>query len=264
MDGVFDELVPLFSRREDLLTELQRGPVSKSTLVSSLDVSRSTVDRAMRELADYDLVERTGDGWTLTLAGDLLVSEYEEFRRRSKGIERAHPVLTVLPPDVDLDARALAGAEVITANRTDPYRPAEAYLDLFRSADRAWMLNTALTEQYVEEFHRQVTEGGLDLQIACADCVVERLIADHPEVLADALDSGTVTMREFTVDLPFSQGVFDIDGERYLGLISYVEEGSRGTIVNDDPDAVEWGMEFFTRHWETAEPIPTPALGREH
>lgn len=263
MDGVFDELLPLFSRREDLLAELRGEPVSKSDLVSSLDISRSTVDRAMRELGDHDLVERTGEGWVLTLAGQLLVSEYESFQQRSTGIEQAHPVLSVLPPDVPLDAGALAGAEVITASRSDPYRPAEAYIDLFRSADRAWMLNTALTEQYIEEFHRQVTEESLDLQIACADCVVERLIADHRTVLADALDSGNVTMREFDESLPFSQGVFDVDGEQYLGLIIYVDEGPRGTIINDDPQAVAWGKEFFRDRWEAASPIPTPPR-REH
>lgn len=264
MDGAFEELLPLFSRREDLLTELQGEPVSKSALVSALDVSRSTVDRAMRELGEHDLVERTGEGWVLTLAGQLLVREYENYRRRSAGIERAHPVLSVLPPDVDLDPCALAGAEVITADRTAPYRPAEAYLDLFRSANRAWMLNTALTERYVEEFHRQATEGGLQLQIACATSVVERLIAEHRGALAEALDSGNVTMRELDGSLPFSLGVFDVDGERALGLIIYGEEGSHGAIINEDPEAVAWGEAFFTRHWEAADPIPTPSVGREH
>ncbi|WP_435194654.1 helix-turn-helix transcriptional regulator [Natronomonas sp. EA1] len=258
MDGVFDELLPLFSRRDAMLGELRGEPISKSALVSSLDISRSTVDRAMRELADHDLVERTGQGWVLTLAGELLVEEYENFRRRVAGIERAHPLLSSLPPNVGLAPSALAGAEVVMADRTAPYRPAEAYLDLLRSSDRAWLLNTALTEQYVEELEQLAVAGDPDLDVACADCVVERLIAEHREVLDTALKSGTVTMRELDDDLPFSQGVFEIDGERRLAVLVYVDDGLKGAIVNDDPAAVAWGESFFTEHWEAADPIPTP------
>lgn len=75
-------------------------------LVRSLDVSRSTVDRAVRRLESEGIVERRASGYGLTLVGRLVYEEYLTFTERTTGLLDAAPVFEALPADTPLDPAA--------------------------------------------------------------------------------------------------------------------------------------------------------------
>lgn len=259
MRGSAADVVPLLARRESLLSALWEGPQAKCDLVRTLDISRSTVDRSIRELETKGLVERREGGFGLTLPGRLLFEEYREFRERSDGISSADDLLSVLSPDTRLDAGMLAGAEIVVADRTTPYRPADRFLDRVCDADSAKILSTAIGPQYVDVIREQVVEEGLEYSVGATTTVIERFVSEHDRAMRESLATDRMALRELSDDPPFSVVVLDSPSGRSAGVLVYGNEGARGYIDNDSPDAVEWAEAYFRRYWRDATPIGAPS-----
>ena len=241
-------VLPLFARRESLLTLLRDGPQSKSELVGSLDVSRSTVDRCIRELESAELVARVDGGFQLTLAGRLLLTEYERYRERATGVVRSQTLLSVLPPDTDIDAAALRGASVTLADRTAPYLPAEEYIEAVQGADQVDHITTALSPQYVEGFREAIVNLGVDIRLAATESVARRLVTEHQDALTELFESG-MTMRELAAPPSYSLGIVESGDRVSAHYLVYATDGIRGRIETDHPEAVDVARDTFERYW---------------
>ncbi|GCF16203.1 hypothetical protein Harman_41380 [Haloarcula mannanilytica] len=116
------------AKHRDVLTVLST-PATKPELVETLDISRSTVDRAIDELVDHALVERRGSEYVATYAGRHGVAAYERYLDRVSALEAAQPVLGELLPDVDIDPAVLEGAQIVESTPEAPEAPIEANID---------------------------------------------------------------------------------------------------------------------------------------
>jgi len=253
------ELIPLIARRERLLAALYESPHAKCDLVRSLDVSRSTVDRAVRRLENEGIVERRASGYGLTLVGRLVYEEYRTFTERTTGLLDAAPVLEALPADTPLDPAALFGATVTAAERATPYRPGDRHLELMEDAERARLLSTAVGPRYVEAIRAAVVERDTPVQLGVTTAVQERLVTEYADSLGDALSSGKLDLRELDDTPRFSLGLFDRQSGTVFGALIYDDDAPRAYVDNDTAPAVEYGKERFERYWADAEPI-APAV----
>lgn len=252
-------VLPVFGRREPLLSLLQDEPCTKAELEASLEVSRSTVDRSIRELESAKLVERSDDGFQLTLAGLLLFRDYERYRDRAAGVFEALELLSELPRDADIDATGLRDAEVTLADRTSPYLPAQSYLDAVEAADHVDHLSTAVGPQSVDVFRRAIVDSGLEVRLAVFESVSRRLVSDFGEALAAMFASGRMAMRMVDDHPGYSLGIVESDGDTTVHYLVYAEDGVRGSIRSGHPDAVAFGREVFRRYWERGDPVADPA-----
>jgi len=75
-----DGVVAALEKRARLLRMLADGPMDKPALRDALEVSRSTVYKALRELEELGLVHRVDDGYALTQFGRLARRKHDEFR----------------------------------------------------------------------------------------------------------------------------------------------------------------------------------------
>lgn len=247
-------VLPLFARRAPLLSLLRDGPQSKPDLVASLDVSRSTVDRCIRQLESAELAERVDNGFRLTLAGRLLFAEYERYQERAEGVLEAVDLLSVLPVDADIEPAALQGAKVTMADRTAPYRPAESYLAVVKEADHVDHITTALSPQYVEGFRTTVVDEGVEIRLAASESVSRRLVTEYADTLSELFDTDRFTMRELDSHPGYSLGIVDGDRTTTHALV-YADDGIRGRIETDHPEAVRATRELFERYWASGTPV---------
>lgn len=254
------DLVPLFARREPLLSRLSEGTWSKSDLVDSLDVSRSTVDRCVRKLETAGLVERREGNYGLSLTGRLLFEEYVRFCDRASSIGEASEVLSAVPADVEFHADALVGANVTVGDRTDPYRPAEAHLEQVRGADRVSIVSTATSARYVDTYREAVVDGGLDLRLVVTDSVASVLVSEYGDALADCFAVGRLEMFLYDGHPPYSLSVVERPETTHLGLLVYDEGGARGYISCETDAAVEYGHDEFERYLQRSTRIPDPSV----
>lgn len=258
------DLVPVVARRERLLATLHGSPQAKCDLVRSLDVSRSTVDRAVRQLESEGLLERTDSGYGLTLVGRLVYEEYRRFTEQTAGLLDASPGLDALPTDTALDPAVLVGATVTVAERATPYRPSDRHIELIESADAVRLLSTAVGPRYVDAVHEAAVKRSTSVRLGVTKPVAERLVSQHAPALEDALDAGEFELRELDSTPPFSLGLFDRPSGTVFGALIYDDDAPRAYVDNDTTEATEYGEGRFERYWTGAEPIaPTPELSSD-
>lgn len=78
--GTTGETIDVIVQRAQFLERLLDDPAEKRTLVEQLEVSRSTVDRALRDLEVEGLVTYADEGYALTAVGEILATRYFAFR----------------------------------------------------------------------------------------------------------------------------------------------------------------------------------------
>lgn len=247
----------LLCRRASVLRELNTHPARKRELVTMLDISRSTVDRAVRELVAHDLVERTEYGYRSTLAGQLTLEAFEQFYEQAQGIETARDVLSVLPRDAPIPPTLFSGASVVTPSPVAPDRPAERNAELLSWADRVRGLISAVSEQYVDNY-RAAVEDGTGVELVFPTPVLQQLITNYGVAGDPVLERDHVEVRETGATLPCSVKLHENDGERIASLTVYGPDGLRGLVTNDSAAAVSWASSYIDRHWRAADRLPSP------
>jgi predicted transcriptional regulator len=248
-----EELVALLARRSDILGVLAEGPRSKRDLVSAVDASRSTVDRAVRELEALGAVETAGD-CSITTSGRLLLDAYERFSRVSDAVLDWRPLLDHLPRDAPLDPVVLDGAEVIVADAEARYRPGRRMAELLAGAERTTGLAKAYTQPDAADiYHRKVLEEGMELELVFARDMYETLTTS--EELSEIFESELVTAHTLE-DVPYGLFLVEQSDRRLVCLLVYdAENVLRGLVVADDADALRWAEDVFERFRERAEPV---------
>jgi len=165
MDDGGEPVLDVVKRRWPVFEQLLDGPSYKRDLVASVDRSRSTVDRAVRELEAAGLVERTDGGYVATVAGRLAAEEYRAATDSLAAVEAAVAALEPLPYDAPLSGAALADATVdLAGSDTDAVALADRFLDRLASADRvAAAIAAAADESFTAE---AVATGGASVLLA--------------------------------------------------------------------------------------------------
>lgn len=253
------DLVPVIARRERLLAALHGSPQAKCDLVRALDVSRSTVDRAVRQLESDGLVERRGSGYGLTLVGRLVFEEYRTFTERTAGLLDASPALDSLPAETPLDPVAFVDANVTVAERATPYRPGDRHIQLLEEADHVRLLSTAVGPRFVEAVRDAVVERAAHVSLGVTGAVAEQLVTRHAAAFGDALGADELELRELADTPPFSLGLFAQPSGTAFGALVYDDDAPRAYVDNDTAAAVEYGERCFERFWTAAEPIAPAA-----
>ena len=280
IDSHVRDIIRVVVKRATLLGELTDGATSKRDLRDRLDVSRSTVYKAVRELEETGLVEETGDGPRLTLFGRLFTDRYRSFAELAEELERYEPLLAILSPDAPVTTDVLSGADLTFAERHAPARPVRRIEELLVGADRATVLAPVALPRYVDLFYEAITTEGLRADIVFERPVLEYLRADYADRLGDAVETGRLSAFRTDATIPFGLivveradeggNVGDADGggdtngasdakvpaDDEVAIIVYTEGGElRGIITNDGDAAVEWGRDVFDRYAADAEPI---------
>lgn len=252
------DLASVLAARQNVLRAVGNDGVRKTELTDALDLSRSTVDRAVRELEQVGLLVREDGRCRRTLAGSLALEEYDGYRRRLDGIDESTELLAALPPDTPFDATVLVGADVRKAEAHTPYEPVSAVSNLIERATRTRTVASGVIPQQVETYRRAILEGGLEAQFVVTDRVIEHVIETYDDVLSEALATGRAEFRLTEESMPYSVVVAETPTGTEVGVLVYADDGVRGTVRNDDPAAVAWGLDVFEGYWERATPLSPP------
>lgn len=246
------ELLELGNRRFDVLERLADGPASKPTLVDDLDVSRSTVNRALRELEEWHLVERTDEGHVPTLSGRLLADALDRYLGDLSTLAEANRLLAELPADTRVPVELLRGAAVHHPTPPSPNRALNLVREHVERADRTRCLVGALADKYAAEFFRNRIEAGMEFEAVFDDDLVSFLLAERRTAIRTYVEGGDVYTVE---DIPYSLVITEGD-DVACQFVVYDDDGAlAGLLVNDDPTAVEWAESTFERYREGATPL---------
>ncbi|SEV99441.1 helix-turn-helix transcriptional regulator [Halobacterium jilantaiense] len=248
-------LVEVLARRADLLRAVRAASRSKPRLAEELGVSRSTVDRAVRELEAEGFVERA-DGVSLTLQGRLAVKSYEALAADLDGLDAAASVLGTLPEDARVDTALLRDAAVVEASPVAPQRATEAYRSLAADATRIRGYASTLLDSTVPTLHDQIVEAGLEMELLLGPEVLSALVGSHRRAVADARDTGRMALREVEDGLAYSLLLVETPETTYATALFYDGTAHTGLVRNDAPAAVEWAESVYEDLLAAADQLP--------
>ena len=245
-------VLDLLAKRSDLLALLRDGPQQKSELVEASGVSRSTVDRAIRELRLAGLVDRGAEGFALTLCGRLSLAEFESFMERLSTLCRCHALISALPADTEIEPALLDGADITLPEPQVPMKPLLRFERIIERASEIRGFSPAILPSYVDLFHRRVAHDDLSVELVLEEGVVERLATNYAAELGDVLETGRVGIHEAARSVPYG---LVITGEGEVAVVIYDDSGIAGVITNDADAAYEWAADRYARIKEAATPI---------
>lgn len=249
------DVARLIHRRAALLARLDDGPAEKPALAASLDSSRSTVDRAIRELESREYLRRGPAGYETTLAGHLAQREYEDGLAALADALSAADLLAHLPSDAPLSMALLRDAEIHRPTPPAPRAPLDRIRELIEHAELYRGFTTAvLVPGFVEEVQSLVHCGDLDIEFVYDEPMANYVRENYTDSLRESLDAERHRM--FVVDeLPYGFGL--LYGERtWTYVIAEGPDGGfRGLLVNDTDAAVAWAESLFERYRARAEQV---------
>lgn len=249
--------------RSHFLRRLRR-PHQKCELARELEESRSTIDRALRELEDAGFVEREENGYRTSLAGELALAEYDRYTARLDGLVELQATLDGLPTDEPLDGALFEGADASLPGQCSPHEPVEALATFLSEADHASVVGTTVIPKYVDLYYERIVEEDMTADFVLFEGVVEWLLSRREEEAMGILRAEGVTAAETTTDLSFSLVIIQREGvterhassasdvrhgrsDRAVGVMLYEEHSLVGFVQNDSPEAVAWAEVLFDR-----------------
>lgn len=252
-----DDLETLRSRF-DVIDAVRETPRQKPALRSALNVSRSTIDRAVRELERAGLLTRGDDGYTVTLYGELLAERYESFVREASEVADGRSLLTELPHDVPIHPEMLSGADVTRAGPPAGHHPITCFEERLERAGRIRGLLHAVSQTSTSSLLVDRTDDGLSGEFVLGPGLTERSpgrLRERGKTLCEtgfrfyeheAVPYGLVVLDEFDAEAD----------EAVVYLFVYDETNELlGTIVNDAPDAVAWAETQYREYRRRAERV---------
>jgi len=118
-----NEVIQLVKNRYSVLKAIQEGILEKRALTDVLNISRSTVNRAIQDLDDAGMLSVEGTDYQMTAFGALVQDEYRHFRDTTNSISEAKPVLKSIPAVASPPTYLLQDATVIERTEFSPELP---------------------------------------------------------------------------------------------------------------------------------------------
>lgn len=243
-------------QRLQLLETLREEPGAKRDIIDQLDLSRSTIDRAIAALETIGAVERGNAGYETTLAGRLAADRYRKHIEEMGAIFDAAELLAPLSCDCDLPIVALTGSKTTVPAETAPYRPLEELYQAIGDADRYRAVRSRLEDsRHFRLCYEHVISDGNEADLVVSPSLRATLREDFPQQLSVALETEQFDFR-VGPGPDYDLILTDNDGTTTVWILVFGESGSfHGLIRNDSPSAADWAQQEFERRREAATPV---------
>lgn len=250
------EILYTLVKSTELVVALRDRPMYKAELADALDVSKSTVYNWTDELAEYGLVERTGEGYRLTRIGEYHATEFLSFTAASRRLYAVEPMLRELPETLAPPPELFEEGSVASA-ASDPDAPTEAYQSCVASAE--WV--TGLLPTTASRVLAALASSHQPTDLVVSRRAAEVLRADHDDLCRSFAAGDATTL--LVADRPFSFGVTLVHADSTTVLVTAcTPNGHLDALVEFESNAaVEWAREVYGHYRADAEPI-RPSIPR--
>ena len=238
------ETISLITKRGHILREVGASGMGKRELVEQLLVSRSTVDRGIRELESAGLLARSAEGYRRTLLGELLLTEYEQFASQTGSLLEGRELLADLPPEFELDPVVFEDATIVTASRHAPHQPISAFCSLYRESRWTQTVVPAVFPQLLAQWVQLCEKVMIRADIVVTEPVVSTLVASHADQLQHLIEESRFSLHQIDTEINYGLVVAETESTATAGVVVMDDRGSgRAFIQTDAAEAVTWVRE---------------------
>ncbi|NHN46641.1 hypothetical protein G9464_03400 [Halostella sp. JP-L12] len=233
------EILKTVVDRRELLRRFADGPKDKRTLESEVSVSRSTVNRAVRELELLELIEYGADGYRLTPVGEFVTGAAEDALEQVAAAARFTEFLQWVPrSEFDLGLQHLRDADLHTADAGDPWSMINEHVARLKEASsvRASLPVTGL--HAFEVVHDRVVHGDARMELLVEPDVAEthRTDAAYADLFEKLSRTDRYEMYVYPDSFPFGVAVID----ETVQLLAVDGDDPKAIVETDDAAVREW------------------------
>ncbi|OIB59257.1 helix-turn-helix transcriptional regulator [Natrialba sp. SSL1] len=233
-----EETSTVLDTRSAVLEAIVEQPRPKDRLEQEFDFSRSTLDRAIRELAAASFIEYTDGVWQATLFGQYCYRARTAYHDQLRTLTSASSILEPLSNECPITYEFIDGADVYESDSSMPDAVMQTFIDSLEQATTARIAIPTIVTGFVEPVCESVTTGTEgDVEIFVPATLFERLQLSFPALTDKLRNDSNVTLSRSSV--PFTFGLWIADSME-AGIIVFTERGVGGVLVNDTDAAVEW------------------------
>lgn len=239
--------------RVDILELLAAdGPVPKRELRDLVDGVRTTLQRNLDALAGRDLVQRTDDGYEITIVGRSIAEELGELRSVTARALEVGAVTRHLPEStLGIELDELEDPTVFEATTANPYLPVEKHRERLADAERARLVLPATAARSLETAESAIADGSYHEVVASAD-VTETLESELSDPFETMVASGTCDYYRYDGDVEFYLGV--LDDVVQIGV--HNDAGMPQALLESEANSLRtWAIERFESYRQESEPI---------
>ncbi|WP_411967376.1 helix-turn-helix transcriptional regulator [Haloferax sp. YSSS75] len=248
------------SNRVAALDVLASGPTSRDELSSSVDASKGTIRRILRDFEDRGWVEQEGATYTTTEAGETIAVEFTCLLDTIRATYRLDGAQEWLPTDaLGFGLDRLADARVTLPQEDHVITPLDRMDALVRDASVSRIFSPGVSISTVSANRDAVVENGQQMELVLTERVVSTIVerSDLAAMMRDMVETGRVTVFEIENDVP-PMTLCILDGVVVLGLIG--NGLPVGVVESSDEIVRQWADEFFEDKQERGDELPATAF----
>lgn len=248
--------------RTAALTTLGATPLTRDELQDRADVGRVTLGRILHDFDERGWIERVGDGYVLTDAGEMLADGLDALLATAATTQTLQDVLPYLPThEMAFDPRHLASADVTLPTNASPQAPTcQAYHSIL-AADNVRVLMSVIVPEVVNACYEACVAGDQQFEGVFTTGVLETIAAD--DAMAARLDAmlGLEQVRIFHAgdDFPYIVGLLD---DTVAFGVTDAQNLPRAYLEVDDDVVRAWAETTYESYRSTADRV-TPSLIEE-
>lgn len=230
---------------EEILKQLFTTPKTKPELLGELDVSRSTIDRWVKDLINKGLIRRSNNHCQLTLYGRLITTEYDSFKAWTARLKDARAALSVLTGQEGIEPELFDNADINTFTGLAP-QIATALLQNNGTVRILSPLAPIVGGIMMDHDPSPIQ----DLEILATRPIIHQIshALDHQSFLQDA----QVELLVINNPPPYCLGLVD-DNDHTVGYLNIGGQGNNVTCIeNDTTEFVDWIQDQYTNYRESA------------
>jgi len=238
-------------RRAPLLRLLQRGPAEASALSASVDMSRSTVHRALNSLEECDVLEKSNEEYELTNMGTFVAEATTRFSTRASTALN----LTQFVNSIDMNGHGFpveyfSDVTITRRKERDPHATIHRIIELFENHEDLRMFSTVISPVYVDVGYREMMDG-MQIEAIFEREVLDLMLSEYPEKAHETISTGNFEIYAHD-DLPFELFLL----EDRIGMAAHNQNGNAEILLEcDDPSAIEWAENLYADHLSRADPL---------
>lgn len=235
-------------RRAPLLMYLGGGSANAGEILEGVDMSRSTVHRALDSLSELDIVQEAGGVYELTELGRVVVEEIGRFGTRVCTASSLTQFLNSIGMEgTEIPIEYLSDATVVRREPRQPHATIHRIMELFEEADELRMLSTVISPIYVDIGYKQMMDG-MAIEAIFESEVVDLMLSEYPEKAYETMAIGNFDIYAHD-DLPFELFIF----EDSIGMAAHNGQGNAEILVESEhPAVISWAENLYERHQRDA------------
>ena len=239
-------------QRWEVMDCLRETSKDKRTLVEDLECSRSTVNRATRELESIGVIEYTDGEYGVTPLGESIASRFEEMMETVELWIQLEPFLQWMPEEeFDLDLHLLDGADLVMPEPGDPYAVINRHVGRLETMDYGKFLLPYVGMHATEKAYEQIVNHGAGCEIIVAPEVWNTFQFDpnYSPIMEEMVETGRVNVSIYEGEMPFSLAIID----DLVQIIADEDEEPRALIETDNTEVRSWAEATFEDYKQQAD-----------